>query len=90
METSVLIYDDLPVVSFDVEYVSGLVNHFYDEGEIGTISTFPSFIVEKGEVDRGWMTWYGNSKSPNEIRVQDLEYCIMFAWAGKNSYTSLL
>ena len=67
LETSVLIYEDVPVVSFDVEYVSGLSSGVSVGDKNSTLSSFPSFVVERGSVERGWMTWSGNSKYPKTL-----------------------
>ena len=59
IKTSVLAYTDSRVVTFDVEYVTGLTNN---EDKVDVVSSFPSFVYEEGELERGWMTWSGNSK----------------------------
>ncbi len=70
IETSILTYEDVPVVSYDIEYSSGLGNSFYKEDDLMTISTFPSFVVENSPLQkRGWMTWSGNSKSDLETTI---------------------
>ena len=62
LTTSVLTYKDLPVISFDVVYVSGLTNSFDDESDVKIASSFPSFVYEDGELERGWMTWSRTSE----------------------------
>ena len=54
-------YNDEPVTVYDVVYLSGLSNASDPDGK-GALSTFPSFYVEEGTEERGWMTWSGNSK----------------------------
>jgi hypothetical protein len=65
LETSVSSYFNLPVVVLDLVFISGLTNAHdpscMEKGN-GTLSTFPSFYVEDGEVAKGWMTWAGNSE----------------------------
>lgn len=63
IETAVNVYRDVPVVVFDLVYITGLTNASDPLAkEEGTLSSFPSFYVEDGEVEKGWMTWSGNSE----------------------------
>ncbi len=61
LETSVSVYEDPPVVVFDIVYLKGLNKSADPDNDKGVFSTFPSFVVEAGKVDRGWMTWSGTS-----------------------------
>lgn len=63
VETTVLVYQDVSVVVFDVVYLTGLTNASDPSNGEGTLSTFPSFYVENNAVEKGWMTWSGNSES---------------------------
>ncbi len=62
IKTSVLLYRDMPVISFDILYLSGLSSDPSNETEVKVVSSFPSFVYEERELERGWMTWSGNSK----------------------------
>ena len=63
LETSISMYDSIPVVVFDTVYIDGLTEAADPTNDKGTLSTFPSFVVEATKmVDRGWMTWSGNSE----------------------------
>ncbi len=74
IETSVSVYDKSPVVVFDVVYLKGLSKSADPDNDKGVLSTFPSFVVEAGKVDRGWMTWSGNSKS----LINSLSFLVFF------------
>ena len=62
VETAVLVYQEMSAVAFDIVYLTGLSNASDPEKGDGVLSSFPSFVVEEGTVERGWMTWSGNSK----------------------------
>jgi len=62
METMVSVYDKFPVVTFDIVYLKGLTKAADPDSDKGTLSTFPSFVVEAGSLERGWMTWSGSSE----------------------------
>jgi len=63
LETSISVYDKIPVVVFDIVYIDGLTKAADPASGEGTLSTFPSFVVEaEKSMDRGWMTWSGNSE----------------------------
>lgn len=57
-----MVYKDVSVVVFDIIYTTGLTNASDPGNGEGTLSSFPSLAVEEGEVERGWMTWSGNSQ----------------------------
>ena len=65
METAVSTYVDRPsVVVLDLVYITGLTDASDPSTmENGILSTFPSFYVEDGEAQKGWMAWAGNSES---------------------------
>jgi len=62
IETLVSVYDSIPVVTFDIVYIKGLTKAADPDTNDGVLSTFPSFVVEAGKVERGWMTWSKTSK----------------------------
>lgn len=63
IETAVLVYDFLPVVAFDIVYLTAVTNNGSESDKTeGVLSSFPSFVLEEGDVKRGWMTWSGNSE----------------------------
>ena len=64
LETVINVYNEFPVVTFDIIYINGLTNASDPKSKKGTLSTFPSFVVEAGKVEKGWMTWAGTSESP--------------------------
>ena len=63
IETSVSVYRNEPIVAFAVVYISGLTNASIPDTPAQAVSTFPSFVVEEGGLERGYFTWAGNSKS---------------------------
>lgn len=61
--TSIVVYDEVPAVLFSLVLLDKATNtnigHLtYNQ----TLSTFPSFMIEDGPVERGYVTWSGNSK----------------------------
>jgi hypothetical protein len=68
IKTAIYTYPDTPgVVSFDITFDFNLFSYKHSESSwTGVISSFPSFVVEQGNVERGWMTWSGNSESGAE------------------------
>ncbi len=48
-------------IVFDIVYLKGFNISADPDNDQRVLSTFPSFVVEAGKVDRGWMTWSGTS-----------------------------
>ena len=72
-------YEVHPVVTFDIVYIKGLTKAADPDNDKGTLSTFPSFVVEEGKLERGWMTWSGNS-----------EWIMILSWMSTISPTKLI
>ena len=62
IQTFVNIYDRVPVVEFGLAFVGRATNTNISNYVNRTLSSFPSFVVEEGEVERGYLTWSGNSE----------------------------
>ncbi len=45
------VYEDPPVVVFDIVYLKGLNKSADPDNDKVVLSTFPSFVVETGKVD---------------------------------------
>ena len=61
LETAILEYYFAPVIAFDIVYLTSLSNSGSEMD--GVLSSFPAFVLEEGETERGWFTWSGNSES---------------------------
>jgi len=62
LETAINVYNESPVVTFDIIYIKGLTNSSDPKSKKGALSTFPSFVMEDSKVELGWMTWAGTSE----------------------------
>jgi hypothetical protein len=73
--TSISVYDEFPAVEFTIVFLDKATNtniSTYVNRTLSTntnistyvnrtLSTFPSFVIEEGPVERGYVTWSGNS-----------------------------
>lgn len=67
--TSIDVYDEVPVVGFSLVLLDDATNTNIGQFTYNqTLSTFPSFVIEDGPVERGYVTWSGNSEY--ELGVQ--------------------
>ena len=62
VETHINVYSEVPAVAFDVVFYDKATDTNIKNYVNGTLSTFPSFVIEDGPVERGYLTWSGNSK----------------------------
>ena len=62
IETCISVYRDEPVVYFSLVYTSGLTKASIANVSTNVLSTFPSFIVEDANMNRGYLTWFGGRK----------------------------
>ena len=60
--TVISVYDEVPAVLFDVVFLDKATNTNISDCLNLTLSSFPSFVIENGPVERGYVTWSGNSK----------------------------
>ena len=57
-------YSDIPdLFAFECVFVNGLKGASIADVQNQTLSTYPSLIIEEAGMDRGWLTWAGNSQS---------------------------
>ena len=61
--TIIAVYDEVSAALFTVVFLDKATNTNISDSVNGTLSTFPSFVIEEGPVERGYVTWSGNSKS---------------------------
>ena len=60
--TAINVYQEVPAVWFALVFLDKATNtNIYDYVNL-TLSTFPSFVIEDGPVERGYVTWSGNSE----------------------------
>ena len=60
--TAINVYEEVPAVWFALVFLDKATNtNIYDYVNL-TLSTFPSFVIEDGPVERGYVTWSGNSE----------------------------
>ena len=65
MQTVTYTYPDISdLFTFEIVYVSGLSSSAIANTTDQTISTFPSFVIEESNMQRGWLTWHDNSRLP--------------------------
>ncbi len=56
-------YSDIPdLFAFECVFVNGLKGASVADVFNQTLSTYPSLIIEKADMERGWLTWAGNSE----------------------------
>ena len=60
--TNINVYDQVPAAVFSIVFMDKATNTNISTNVNGTISTFPSFVIEEGPVERGYLTWSGNSE----------------------------
>lgn len=61
--TSIVVYDEVPAVVFSLVLLDNATNTNIGHSTYNqTLSTFPSFVIEDGPVERGYVTWSGNSE----------------------------
>ena len=60
--TIVDVYEAVPAVVFSVTFLDKATNTNISDYVNLTLSTFPSFVIEDGPVERAYVTWSGNSK----------------------------
>ena len=60
--TVITVYDEVPAVTFDLTFLDKATNTNISDCANLTLSRFPSFVIEDGPVERGYVTWSGNSK----------------------------
>jgi hypothetical protein len=58
--TVISVYDEVPAVLFDVVFLDKATNTNISDCVNLTLSSFPSFVIEDGPVERGYVTWSGN------------------------------
>ena len=62
LTTLISVYEKVPAVLFTIGFMGETTNTNIGTNVNGTISTFPSFVIEEGPVERGYVTWSGNSE----------------------------
>ena len=62
LTTMVSVYETVPAVLFVLVFKDKATNTNISNNVNGTLSTFPSFVIEEGPVERGYVTWSGNSE----------------------------
>ena len=60
--TVITLYDEESAVTFDLTFLDKATNTNISDCVNLTLSRFPSFVIEDGPVERGYVTWSGNSK----------------------------
>ena len=55
-------YANEPVIVFDITYLTGLTGSSLAGILNATVSSFPLFVVEENVLERGYLTWAGNSE----------------------------
>ena len=60
LTTTVSVFEQMPAVLFVLVFNDKATNTSSNVNS--TLSTFPSFVIEEGPVDRGYVTWSGNSE----------------------------
>ena len=60
--TDITVYDETPAVTFGVTFLDKATNTNISDCVNLTLSRFPSFVIEDGPMERGYVTWSGNSK----------------------------
>ena len=61
--TSIDVYDEIPAVLFSLVLLDNATNTNIGHSTYNqTLSTFPSFVIEDSPVERGYVTWSGNSE----------------------------
>lgn len=80
--TSIRVYDEIPAAVFTITYLTGATNTSIPSVNDRSISSFPSFVLEDGEVDRGYLSWSGNSEShPNSTPTPPPKWMWFFVWS---------
>ena len=62
VQTYINVYNEVPMVEFGLAYVNKATNTNISDYLNRTISSFPSFVIEEGSVERGYLTWSGSSE----------------------------
>jgi hypothetical protein len=62
LTTMVSVYEQVPAVLFVLVFNDKATNTNTSSNVNSTLSTFPSFVIEEGPVERGYVTWSGNSE----------------------------
>ena len=60
--TVVSLYDEFPAALFSVVFLTKATETNIGTAVNSVLSTFPSFMIEEGPVERGYVTWSGNSE----------------------------
>lgn len=61
--TAINVYNEVPAVLFSLVLIDKATNTNIGKSTYNqTLSTFPSFVIEDGPVERGYVTWSGNSE----------------------------
>ena len=60
-ETFIKVYDKINVITFGHKFISGAEEAATDSAD-EVVSSFPSILVEGRSMDRGYVTFQGNSK----------------------------
>ncbi len=56
-------YENIPdLFAFECVFVNGLKGASIADKLDQTLSTYPSVIIEEAGMERGWLTWAGNSE----------------------------
>lgn len=67
VQTYVNVYNEIPAVEFGIEFVNEATNTNISDYLNRTLSSFPSFVIEEGPVERGYLTWSGSSESRRSV-----------------------
>ena len=80
VNTYINVYDDVPVVTFAIAYLTAARDTAIPGVYNRTISSFPSFYIEETTpMKRGYATWAGNSRSPYCTRGRHISPVEVFA-----------
>lgn len=60
--TLINVYENVPTVVFTIVFLDKATNTNISNYVNRTLSTFPSFVIEESPVERGYVTWSGNSE----------------------------
>ncbi len=78
--TYVNVYDDVPAVLFDLQYLGGVSGASIPGVSNGTIAGWPSFVVEETDVDRGYLSWSGSSELIQINYLSHLQVCLFLVF----------
>ena len=72
IETSVQVYRNKPIVYFTIDYISGLTNASIPGVINQALSSYPSFILEDGDMKKGFVTWSKGRKCRCNLCTQGI------------------